>query len=215
MTQLSAIIVIGTAATVLACILGLLRVKIQGHRPFVALIRRWIAASARTSGLALGLLAMIAISCFAIIGQFKESELQNAHKTSVGTTALSGQGATSGSDDGSVNAEALEALRTYVDTIAPKRKLSAAPPFVSEPAQLADVDTMIARLAARLENQPEDIKGWKLLGWSYLNVDRPEEAASAYEKALKLEPSDVEIKKALTQARSAHNAASRTLQSVP
>ena len=68
---------------------------------------------------------------------------------------------------------------------------------------MPDVNTMIAKLVARLEKQPNDVKGWKMLGWSYLNTDRPEEAATAYETALKLEPSDLEIKKALDQAKSA------------
>ena len=67
MTQLYASVAIGTAATLLAAILVLLRAKFQGRRPFVALTRRWVAASTRTSGLVLGLLAVIAVSCFALI----------------------------------------------------------------------------------------------------------------------------------------------------
>ena len=46
-----------------------------------------------------------------------------------------------------------------------------------EPASMAaagkplpDVNTMIERLAARLETTPEDIKGWRMLGWSYFNT---------------------------------------------
>ena len=78
----------------------------------------------------------------------------------------------------------------------PRRRLQ-------ESVELPDVNTMIAKLVARLEKQPNDVKGWKMLGWSYLNTDRPEEAATAYETALKLEPSDLEIKKALDQAKSA------------
>ena len=54
MTQLYASVAIGTAATLLAAILVLLRAKFQGRRPFVALTRRWVAASNRTSGLVLG-----------------------------------------------------------------------------------------------------------------------------------------------------------------
>ena len=69
---------------------------------------------------------------------------------------------------------------------------------------------MIAKLIARLEKEPNDVKGWKMLGWSYLNTDRPEDAATAYETALKLEPGDAETKKALDQAKSAQNAATRT-----
>ncbi len=50
-----------------------------------------------------------------------------------------------------------------------------------EPASMAaagkllpDVNTMIERLAARLETTPEDIEGWRMLGWSYFNMARYE-----------------------------------------
>jgi cytochrome c-type biogenesis protein CcmH len=74
---------------------------------------------------------------------------------------------------------------------------------------------MIGKLSARLERQPDDVNGWKMLGWSYLNMDRPADAVKAYEKALKLEPGDAEIKKALEQATTAQNGAARILPSGP
>jgi cytochrome c-type biogenesis protein CcmH len=46
-----------------------------------------------------------------------------------------------------------------------------------------------------------------MLGWSYLNMDRPEDAAKAYETALKLEPGNAEIEKGLEAAKSAQVAA--------
>jgi cytochrome c-type biogenesis protein CcmH len=66
---------------------------------------------------------------------------------------------------------------------------------------------MIAKLVARLEKDPSDVNGWKMLGWSYLNTDKPDEAAKAYESALKLQPDNMEIKKALERAKSAQVAA--------
>jgi cytochrome c-type biogenesis protein CcmH len=42
---------------------------------------------------------------------------------------------------------------------------------------LPDVNTMIERLAARLETTPEDVKGWRMLGWAYFNTARYEQAA--------------------------------------
>ena len=203
MTQLYASVAIGTAATLLAAILVLLRAKFQGRRPFVALTRRWVAASNRTSGLVLGLLAVIAISCFARIPADEESKFRSALDLSVDANAPSVQGMVSGSDKSAPTTEALESLRAYVDEIDAKRQSTAATPPASESVELPDVNTMIAKLVARLEKQPNDVKGWKMLGWSYLNTDRPEEAATAYETALKLEPSDLEIKKALDQAKSA------------
>lgn len=66
---------------------------------------------------------------------------------------------------------------------------------------LPDVDTMIAQLAARLESAPEDVKGWRMLGWSYFNTGHYEEAASAYAKAAKLDPGSAEIKRAYDEAK--------------
>jgi len=66
---------------------------------------------------------------------------------------------------------------------------------------LPEVDTMIAKLVARLESQPDDVKGWKMLAWSYLNTDRPQDAARAYETALKLDPGDTETTKGLEAAK--------------
>ena len=83
-------------------------------------------------------------------------------------------------------------LRAYADEIDANRQSTAATPPAPGSVELPDVNTMIAKLIARLEKQPNDVKGWKMLGWSYLNTDRPEEAATAYETALKLEPSDLE-----------------------
>ena len=215
MTQLYVSVAIGTAATLLAAILVLLRAKFQGRRPFVALTRRWVAASNRTSGLVLGLLAVIAMSCFARIRADEENKFRNVLDPSVHANAPSVQGMVSGSDESSPTTQALESLRAYADEIDAKRQSTAATPPAPESVELPDVNTMIAKLVARLEKQPNDVKGCKMLGWSYLNTDRPEEAARAYETALKLEPSDLEIKKALDQTKSAQNAATRTPPSDP
>jgi cytochrome c-type biogenesis protein CcmH len=59
---------------------------------------------------------------------------------------------------------------------------------MSTPRQLPDVDTMIDRLAARLQSQPDDAEGWRMLGWSYFHVQRPSQAAEAYARAVALRP---------------------------
>lgn len=53
---------------------------------------------------------------------------------------------------------------------------------------LDDVDSMIARLAKRLEDNPDDGEGFRMLGWSYVMTDRPELAIEPYKKALALIP---------------------------
>jgi cytochrome c-type biogenesis protein CcmH len=47
-----------------------------------------------------------------------------------------------------------------------------------------EVEAMVAKLAARLEQNPDDGNGWALLGRSYLVMQRPAEAAAAYERAV-------------------------------
>src|SRR5262245_45231739 len=58
---------------------------------------------------------------------------------------------------------------------------------------LPDVNTMVERLAARLVTSPNDVKGWRTLGWSYFNMGRYDQAVTAYEKAAELDPSSAEI----------------------
>ena len=77
-----------------------------------------------------------------------------------------------------------------------------------EPASMAaadkplpEVNTMIERLAARLETTPEDIEGWRMLGWSYFHTARYEQAATAYARAVELDPSSAEIKLSYEEAK--------------
>jgi cytochrome c-type biogenesis protein CcmH/NrfG len=66
---------------------------------------------------------------------------------------------------------------------------------------LPDVNVMIERLAARLQTDPEDVKGWRMLGWSYFNIERYDQAAAAYAKAVKLDPSSAELKRLYEEAK--------------
>ncbi len=51
------------------------------------------------------------------------------------------------------------------------------------PAQIED---MVSRLAARMEQNPDDLKGWMMLARSYKALRRFDEAARAYERVLAL-----------------------------
>lgn len=51
------------------------------------------------------------------------------------------------------------------------------------PAQIED---MVSRLAARMEKNPDDLKGWMMLARSYKALRRFDEAARAYERVLAL-----------------------------
>ena len=213
MTQLYACVAIGTAATLLAIILLLLRVKIKGRRPVLALIRRWVAAGARTSNLVLALLSAFAFYSFALIPTDKRSEPNGASALSTITPSM--QRMANDSGESAPADQALQALRAYADKIDSTQQSAAAKSPTSVPAVLPGVDTMIAKLAARLEKQPDDVNGWKMLGWSFLNMDRPEEAARAYETALKLDPSNLETKKGLEAAKAAQTATTGTPPSDP
>ena len=64
----------------------------------------------------------------------------------------------------------------------------------------ADVDTAVEKLAARLKADPGNVKGWAMLGWSYLGTAKYAEAAEAYRRAAALDPKDLSFKSGLSQA---------------
>jgi cytochrome c-type biogenesis protein CcmH len=61
---------------------------------------------------------------------------------------------------------------------------------------LPPVDEMIRRLATRLVQNPNDVAGWRTLGWAYANIGHFSEAAEAYAKAIELSPRAAEIRSA-------------------
>lgn len=67
-------------------------------------------------------------------------------------------------------------------------------------SQLPDVETMIARLAGRLENESADVQGWRTLGWALASTGRLDEAEKAYARAFELTPEDSEIGAAYGEA---------------
>ena len=60
-------------------------------------------------------------------------------------------------------------------------------------ATVEQIETMVARLAARLRENPDDAEGWKLLGRSYAALGRFAEAADAYAKAALRAPRDAQL----------------------
>ena len=55
------------------------------------------------------------------------------------------------------------------------------------------VEEMVARLAARLKENPDDVQGWKMLGRSYSVMGRFGEAAEAYAQAARRAPRDAQV----------------------
>jgi len=61
------------------------------------------------------------------------------------------------------------------------------PELPSGSASLPDVDDVVADLAARLERNPGDVGGWKMLGRSYMTMGNYSGAVNAFERAVELE----------------------------
>ncbi len=73
---------------------------------------------------------------------------------------------------------------------------------------LGTVEEMTARLAERLQRNPNDPEGWRMLGWSYFNTGRFAQAAEAYAKAIALKPDNADFRsgrgEALVKAANDH-----------
>ncbi len=52
---------------------------------------------------------------------------------------------------------------------------------------MPDIDAMVASLAARLEENPDDVNGWKMLGRSYKTMQNFDAAVAAFERAMEIE----------------------------
>lgn len=72
----------------------------------------------------------------------------------------------------------------------------------SAPAQtgLPPVEEMVGRLEARLQRNPQDADGWRMLGWSYFSIERFNEAADAYAKAIALKPGVADFRSGRAEA---------------
>lgn len=62
------------------------------------------------------------------------------------------------------------------------------------PAQQAEmIRGMVDRLAARLEQEPDDVEGWRRLGQAYRVLNEPDKSRAAYAKAVELAPARVDV----------------------
>lgn len=58
----------------------------------------------------------------------------------------------------------------------------------------------VAQLEERLKDNPQDVEGWQMLGWSFFETGRYAEAVTAYRKAVALTPNNGELWSALGEA---------------
>lgn len=76
-------------------------------------------------------------------------------------------------------------------------ELSAGAPDASAQPSVSDV---IARLERKLAENPGDAEGWRMLGWSYFQIGRHAEAATALKRATSLAPGNAEYHSMLGEA---------------
>lgn len=134
---------------------------------------------------------MVAVAGFLLVAGIgaATSYLRQPHKGTGAAHATSSSSPRPGS-----SGEMLARLENYTRTIGTEER-------PSTPNLLPDVNTMIERLAARLQTTPDDIKGWRMLGWSYFNTGRYAEAAAAYARAVALDPNSADLRRSYEEAK--------------
>jgi len=75
------------------------------------------------------------------------------------------------------------------------------------------VNEMVARLAERLKDRPDDVQGWTMLGRSYMALGRAAEAVDAYRKVQAQRPDDPNVLADLADALAVSGG--RTLEGEP
>ena len=133
------------------------------------------------------LFALILMACLLVAGiGAAASYLMHPFQATGSGGAMSPSLSRSGADG-----EMLARLKDYTRSIGAEEPASTPATGTLQP----DVSSMIEKLAARLEATPADIKGWRMLGWSYFHTGRYEQAAAAYARALQLDPDSAELKR--------------------
>jgi cytochrome c-type biogenesis protein CcmH len=77
---------------------------------------------------------------------------------------------------------------------------AAAQPVLDAAAGTGQVETMITKLQARLQTNPKDAEGWRMLGWAQFNTQHFAASAEAYAKALELDPANIDYKSAYAES---------------
>lgn len=77
---------------------------------------------------------------------------------------------------------------------------------VAHAASMSDVTAAIGKLEQHLREQPDDLKGWTLLARAYQAMQRPADAARAFDRALALAPENADLMVASAEAHSLQSA---------
>jgi cytochrome c-type biogenesis protein CcmH len=91
--------------------------------------------------------------------------------------------------------EAAAAAGVPVPQLAQGTAPAAAPPDGANTVQQkAMIEGMVAKLAARLQTEPNDADGWMRLGRAYAVLGRRDAAVDAYDRAVALRPGDAAVR---------------------
>jgi cytochrome c-type biogenesis protein CcmH len=74
-------------------------------------------------------------------------------------------------------------------------------PQTAEGQPGGDVEAMVKRLEQRLEANPKDPDGWRLLGWSYDSTGRYQDAATAYGRAVEMQKDNAMLRAVYGEAQ--------------
>ena len=77
---------------------------------------------------------------------------------------------------------------------------AAAQPAPDASAGAGQVEGMITKLQARLQTNPKDAEGWRMLGWAQFNTQHFAASAEAYAKALEIDPANIDYKSAYAES---------------
>jgi cytochrome c-type biogenesis protein CcmH len=103
--------------------------------------------------------------------------------------------------DSAPDAEYMPLLQRRIADTAKRAGIDPATLKTSSGQPLPSPEAMVARLAAKLQEHPDDPDGWTRLGRSYMVLGHPDKAADAYQHAVTLKPDDAGLKAALEQAK--------------
>jgi cytochrome c-type biogenesis protein CcmH len=209
-------ILIAAAAGVLATLAVVLAAALMPRNDsgslLEAILKSWRALPAAASKLTLAGLVAGAASGAVTVAGFETAQRENPVSEITASVNSAEPALNADNSEASESAlpedsreRALSKLRDYASSIKDKQATIAGyngtAASGSSAKALADVDTMIAGLVKRLEADPKNFSGWKMLGWSYLHTGQVTNAVAAYERALAIAPDNAEIKSALDDAK--------------
>ncbi len=96
-------------------------------------------------------------------------------------------------------------------SVAPQARFGAGPP--ANTSQPSDLNRLADKLAEKLAAQPDNVRGWMLLGRTYMTLNRWQDAAGAYARAHTLSPGGQNVAGAYVEALYMANDRSFNLQS--